>query len=217
MTSNKEEYLKIIYANGGEKEPVSNKLIAEKLGVAPSSVTEMLSKLKTQGFIEIQPYKGAILTEDGMVACMNVIRNCCLWEVFLVQHLGYSWREAHEEAHLLEHTSSTLLMDRLEDFLGYPLTCPHGSPIPQKNKLSPQVNLVSLTELRKGEKGISRRVSENVELLDYLQRMGFRLNEEVTIIEVSDYEGPILFLQGEESKRISFKAGREVYVEIVKE
>lgn len=217
MTSTEEEYLRVIYENGGEKKSVPNKLISEKLGVAPSSVTEMLNKLKRQDLITSQPYKGSMLTDDGISACLKVLRSCYIWEVFLVEHLGYSWREAHEEAHLLEHVTAARLVDRLDAFLRYPKTCPHGSPIPQKNKVNHRAELVSLTELRKGRKGIIRRISENVDLLDYLERIGFSLDKEIVILEVSDYEGPITFLQEKSTKVISFKAAKEVYVEIIKD
>ncbi|MCL1950096.1 MAG: metal-dependent transcriptional regulator [Turicibacter sp.] len=214
MTSNKEEYLRVIYEFGGENKNVPNKLIAEELRVSPSSVTEMLLKMKAEGLIETQPYKGCQLTEAGLTACLNVIRNHRLWEVFLVQQLGYSWREAHEEAHLLEHVATPRLMDRLDDFLGNPQSCPHGFQIPQKNKMGLEGKLASLAELRKGATGIIRRITENVNLMDYLERIGFTLNEEIEIIEVSDYEGPIVFSQGEKEISISYKAAQEVFVEV---
>jgi len=215
MTSNKEEYLRVIYEHGGEEKNVSNKLIAEELGVSPSSVTEMVNKLKVEGLITTQPYKGCMLTEAGLTACMNVIRNHRLWEVFLTQQLGYSWREAHEEAHLLEHASTPRLMDRLDAFLGNPQSCPHGFQIPQKNKMGFEGKLESLSMLRKSQKGIIRRITENVNLMDYLERIGFVLNEEIQILEVSDYEGPITFLQGGNPISISYKAAQEVFVEVL--
>lgn len=217
MTSNKEEYLRVIYEMGGETEPVSNKVIAEELGVSPSSVTEMLTKLKRLGLITTQPYKGCKLTSAGLDVCMVVIRNHRLWEVFLVQQLGYSWREAHEEAHLLEHASTPRLMERLDQFLGHPASCPHGFLIPQQNKMGTQGMLESLSDMRKGSKGILRRITEDVELMDYLQRIGLVLNQEIQVVEVSDYEGPITILQEGVPINISFKAAHEVFVEIQNE
>ena len=215
VTSNKEEYLRVIYENGGMEENVSNKLIAEELGVSPSSVTEMLNKLKQEGLISTLPYKGCMLTETGLAACLNVIRNHRLWEVFLVGQLGYSWREAHEEAHLLEHVSTARLMERLDRFLQYPKTCPHGFQIPQENTLREEGKLGTLADLGKGDRGIIRRIREDVNLLDYLQRIGFILNEEIQVLEISDYEGPITFLQDGRTISISYKAAQEVFVENV--
>ena len=214
MTSNKEEYLKTIYENGGVEQPVPNKVISDALGVAPSSVTEMLLKLKKEGLIVSQPYKGSMLTGVGLEVCLNVIRSCGLWEVFLVRHLGYSWSEAYEDAHLLEHVTTDRLMDRLDAFLDHPTTCPHGSMIPKKDGIDNQAMLISLADLKTGEKGIIRRVAESKKLLDYLERINFSLDQEIRIVEASDYEGPITFLQNGQTKTISFKAGQEVYVEV---
>ena len=213
MTSNKEEYLRVIYERGGESAHVANKVIAEELGVAPSSVTEMLTKLKKDGLVEITPYKGAMLTEEGMLASLAVIRYHRLWEVFLVEKLGYTWREAHEEAHLLEHASTTRLIERLDCFLGNPKTCPHGSLIPKDNAMGKELKLVPLSQLRKGQQGFIRRVSEDADLMDYLQRIGVVLNGEIEILEVSDYEGPIAFRQESDRINMSFKAAHDVFVE----
>jgi DtxR family Mn-dependent transcriptional regulator len=214
MITNKVEYLRVIYEKGGEKKPVANKLIAEELGIAPSSVTEMIMRLKKEGLLEVEPYKGAMLTAEGVLASLAVIRYHRLWEVFLVEKLGYTWREAHEEAHLLEHASTLRLIERLDVFLNYPKTCPHGSLIPKDNKMGKEMKLMPLSELRKGGRGIIRRISEEMNLLDYLQRIELEMNVGVEIIEVSDYEGPILFNQAGKQISISFKAAQEVYLEV---
>ena len=214
MTSNKEEYLRVIYERGGESAHVPNKAIADELGVAPSSVTEMLTKLKKDGLVAITPYKGATLTESGLLACLAVIRYHRLWEVFLVEKLGYTWREAHEEAHLLEHASTTRLIERLDDFLGNPKTCPHGSLIPKDNAMGKDLKLVPLSQLRKGQLGHIRRVTEDTDLMDYLQRIGVILNAPIEILEVSDYEGPVAFRQESLPINISYKAAHDVFVEL---
>jgi len=213
MTSNKEEYLKVLYENNGAKLSVPNKLIADAMGVAPSSVTEMLNKLKEEGLVTTQPYKGSMLTEEGLMICLTIMRSEQLWEVFLVEHLGYSWREAHEDAHLLEHVTPSRLMDRLDEFLGHPKTCPHGALILREDNKPPKKPLTRLSDLRKGSEAIIRRVDENVTLLDYLQRIDFKIGVEIKILEVSDYDGPIKYLEGKSEKSISFKASKEVYVE----
>lgn len=217
MTSNKEEYLKTIYENGGKTQSVSNKVISDALGVAPSSVTEMLTKLKKEGLVTTLPYKGSMLTDAGVEVCLNVLKSSGLWEVFLVKHLGYSWSEAYEDAHLLEHMTTTRLIDRLDAFLGYPTTCPHGSLIPQKDRITNPVDLIRLADLEVGDKGVVRRVVEDKNLLAYLERIDLQLDQSVLVKEASDYEGPISFLQEGYEKSISFKAAQSVYVEVVSE
>ena len=120
MNSNREDYLKVLYSEGGIDKFVSNKLLAEHLNVAPGSVSEMLTKLSKAGLTEFVAYKGSKLTEYGAEVCMKIIRRHRLWEVFLMNKLNYTWREAHEDAHLLEHISSERMIERLDEFLGYP-------------------------------------------------------------------------------------------------
>ena len=107
MTPNKEDYLKAIYKLGGMEEQVSNKQIAESLQIAPASVTEMLGKLKREGLIHYEPYKGSRLTDAGMRIAITLVRGHRLWEVFLMRHLGYSWSEAHEDAELLDYLQAS--------------------------------------------------------------------------------------------------------------
>lgn len=212
--SNKEDYLKIIYEEGGLEQLVPNKVIAEKLGIAPASVSEMLAKLGAQGLISYQAYKGSRLTDAGLAACIDVVRSHRLWEVFLIRHLGYSWRESHEDAHLLERVATARMLDRLDAFLNYPQTCPHGSLIPRKGKAPERsAALCRLSELAVGDKAIVRQVIEDGKLLDYLERSGVKVHQAIEVLAVADYEGPITFSQGEQAIGISYKAATQIFVE----
>lgn len=213
MTSNKEDYLKAIYEEGGLEKVVPNKLIAEKLGIAPASVTEMLAKLSQQGLIDYEAYKGSRLTDKGLAACINVVRSHRLWEVFLMEHLGYSWREAHEDAHLLEHISPSRMVDRLDAFLNYPKTCPHGSMIPRKGKVPDNLRLGRLSDMKEGETAFICRIVEDGKLLDYLERSGLQIHKEIKILAIDDYEGPVSFLQEGKTITISYKAASQIFVE----
>lgn len=209
----KEDYLRIIYEEGGLESIVSNKMIAEKLGLTAASVSEMLAKLSGQGLIDYQAYKGSRLTPEGLVACMDVVRSHRLWEVFLIRHLGYSWRESHEDAHLLEHAASPRMLERLDAFLNYPQTCPHGSPIPREGKALRQATLQRLSDLAVGDHAIVRRVVEDGALLDYLERNGVEVHQAIKVLAVEDYEGPISFAQGDRMISISYKAATQIFVE----
>ena len=213
MTSNKEDYLKVIYEEGGLEKLVPNKMIADKLGVAKASVSEMLPKLQQQGLIIYEPYKGSRLTDEGLAACMDVVRSHRLWEVFLMRHLGYSWREAHEDAHLLEHVAPPRMMDRLNDFLNYPQTCPHGSQIPQEGKKPERITLKKLSELSQGESAVVAKVEEDGALLDYLEKNGLKIHESIKVLSMDEYEGPITFLQNGKKISISFKAAAQIFLE----
>lgn len=130
MTPNKEDYIKVIYKLGGNHEIVSNKSITKMLQISAASTTEMLNKLVTEDYVVYVRYKGARLTEKGILFAERLIRTHKIWEVFLVQSLGFSLDEVHAQAEVLEHASTPELINRLVDFLDDPTHCPHGEIIP---------------------------------------------------------------------------------------
>ncbi|MEY8353190.1 metal-dependent transcriptional regulator [Lachnospiraceae bacterium 54-53] len=213
MTPNKEDYLKAIYKLGGMEELVSNKQIAEALQIAPASVTEMLGKLKREGLIHYEPYKGSRLTSGGIQVAITLVRGHRLWEVFLMRHLGYSWSEAHEDAELLEHITPPRLTARLDQFLNHPAYCPHGSAIPQPDGQIDRAPMRTLNRLPVGALSHIRRVTEEKELLDYLQETGITIGSPVRVVEAAAYEGPLtLDLEGKRVQ-ISYKAAGQIYVD----
>lgn len=217
MTPNKEDYLKAIYKLGGQERMVTNKQIAETLQIAPASVTEMLQKMKREGLLHYAPYKGSRLTDEGMHAAISLVRGHRLWEVFLMRHLGYSWSEAHEDAELLEHTTPPRLITRLDQFLNYPAYCPHGSAIPHIDGQIDRVPMQPLNLLPVGAVSHIRRVTEETELLDYLQKNGVAIGSSVRIEEAAAYEGPLtLDLEGKRVQ-ISYKAACQIYVDQTEE
>lgn len=213
MTPNKEDYLKIIYELGGTDKKINNKEIVERLAVSAASVSEMMSKLLKEGFIERVPYQGVQLTAEGLRKASTLIRKHRLWEVFLVEHLGYSWNEVHAEAEVLEHVSSVELTNRLEDYLDYPKICPHGGMIPDKNGVLKEPQLPTLTEQPVNQKVRIKRVADERELLDYLVSIGIQINDVYTIVEVGAYEGSIVMEKENKQFQISFKAASSVYVQ----
>lgn len=213
MTSNKEDYLKVIFEEGGANANVSNKVIAEKLGVSAASVSEMLKKLSKEGLIIFESHKGSRLTGEGIEICLAIIRNHRLWEVFLIDKLNYSWREAHEDAEILEHAAPARMIDRLEQFLDYPDVCPHGYEIPRKGKTSDFIPLVNLASLEIGDRGVISKVNEEGSLLDYLEQVGLILGSSIAIKDKENYEGSITFLQNDQLISVSYKAASQIYVD----
>lgn len=127
MSRSLEDYLKGIYTLK-EKEQYSNKNLAEYLSISPASVSEMIKKLEKDNYVKING-REIELSEKGYTIAENIIRKHRVWEVFLVEKLGFSLEEIHEEAEKLEHVTSEKLLEKLEQFLFYPKECPHGSPI----------------------------------------------------------------------------------------
>lgn len=129
-----ENYLKAIYSLTSENNKEANtNLLAEHLTTKASSVTDMAKRLSEKGLIHYVPYKGLSLSDEGRKIALQIIRKHRLWESFLVQKLKFKWDEVHDIAEQLEHIQSEQLTDRLDEFLGFPKTDPHGDPIPDKN------------------------------------------------------------------------------------
>ncbi|WP_034550820.1 metal-dependent transcriptional regulator [Carnobacterium funditum] len=215
MTPNKEDYLKIIYELGGTEKKINNKEIVKRLGVSAASVSEMMSKLLKEGYIERLPYQGVELNEKGLRKASTLIRKHRLWEVFLVENLGYSWNEVHAEAEVLEHVSSIELTNRLENYLNSPKICPHGGMIPGENGMLKEPLLETLVEQKENQKVRIKRVADEKDLLDYLVSIGIKINDVCTIDSIGAYEGSIVVEKEQKKIQISFKAASDIYVQVI--
>ena len=125
-----ENYLKIIYRlSESTTEDISTNAIAELTQNKAASVTDMLRKMSEKGWVNYQKYQGVRLSAIGEKIALDIVRKHRLWEVFLVNKMGFNWDEVHEIAEQLEHIESEVLIDKLDAFLDYPRTDPHGDPI----------------------------------------------------------------------------------------
>src|ERR687894_1223842 len=121
------DYVKAIWEVAGSG-VASTKEVAERLSIAPPSVTNMFVRLQEMGLTEYERYRGASLTERGREEALRLVRRHRLIETFLLEHLGYSWEEVHEEAERLEHAVSDGFTERLAGILGPPDPDPHRDP-----------------------------------------------------------------------------------------
>lgn len=191
MTPNKEDYLKaILELTTTETQLVSNKQIATALDVSAASVTEMVAKLLKEGYVVHVPYRGVQLTPTGEREAYRLVRKHRLWEVFLVEKLGFSWRDhrVHEEAERLEHASSDHFIDRLEILLNFPTECPHGGRIPDKNGNIVRENRLRFHDVAVGERFVIARVTDEPALLDYLQKHQIEVGKPYTLIDKDSYD-----------------------------
>ncbi len=188
MPSHTEEnYLKAIYKLA-ESEPdnagVSTNRIAAALDTRAASVTDMLRRLADKGLLAYERYRGVQLTPEGQRVALLTIRKHRLWEVFLVQHLGFNWDEVHEVAEELEHVQSPLLMRRLDAFLGHPALDPHGDPIPAEDGAMRHPAHRLLTDLIVGERGtLSAVKNTTAPFLQYLDKVGLQLGALVEVLD----------------------------------
>ena len=169
-----EDYLKAIWLTA-KNEMASTTALAEKLGIAPPSVSAMLGKLQNSGFVEHERYKGVRLTETGSRQALRLLRRHRLIETFLLEHLDYTWDEVHEEAETLEHAVSDRFTNRLDRLLGHPTHDPHGDPIPNADGTLPDTPNTPLSEVEIGESfKVSRLISQTTEVLTYLAGLGIQ-------------------------------------------
>ena len=213
MTPNREDYLKIILELGGDTTKVNNKQIVSSLDVSAASVCEMISKLVKEELVEHSPYQGVQLTASGLQKASSLIRKHRLWEVFLVEHLDYSWNEVHDDAEVLEHVTSEHLADHLENYLNHPEHCPHGGSIPKKEEVVHEERRQTLESYPVGTKVRIARVLDEKELLDYLVTIDLNINEEYEIVDIAAYEGPITIQNDRKKIPVSFKAASTIFVD----
>jgi DtxR family Mn-dependent transcriptional regulator len=182
VSASKENYLKAIFHLQQEQALVTTNALAAALQTRPASVTDMLKKLKEQKLLIYERYKGFKLTSEGRKAAVLVIRKHRLWEYFLVKKLQFGWEEVHEIAEELEHISSRKLIDRLEAFLGYPETDPHGDPIPDSQGRWQTRRQIALAHLPLNKVAqVSGIASQTTEMLEVLQHNHIRLGTKLEI------------------------------------
>ncbi|KTT84246.1 metal-dependent transcriptional regulator [Mammaliicoccus sciuri] len=180
LTEEQEDYLKAIFGLNGTTDYVSNKNLAQDLNIKPSSVSEMMLRLKKDDYVDIRPYKGVKLTQKGLDHTTNIIKRHRLIERFLIEELEYTWDEVHGEAEILEHRVSDRFIDKIDKLMGYPTTCPHGGIIPRENQIEEIYN-TSLNDFEIGDDVEIKRVMDYVNLLDYLSNQELHIGDVVTI------------------------------------
>lgn len=192
LTASAEDYLKTIYSLGPTGAAATTVEIAGRLGLAPASVTAMLSRLAERGLVNYERYRGVTLTDAGRSTALRTIRRHRVLEAFLTRVLGYPWDQVHDEAERLEHAASDKLIDRMAEALGEPTVDPHGAPIPTRDGAVDETVYRTLGELTSGESARVERVSDkNAEMLRYFDELAIRPGAQVTVIAHAPFDGPI--------------------------
>lgn len=213
MTPNREDYLKLILELGGDQSKINNKQIVSGLDVSAASVSEMITKLVKENLVEHTPYQGVQLTTKGLEKASSLVRRHRLWEVFLVEHLKYTWNEVHDDAEVLEHVTSETLASHLNEYLEHPKYCPHGGMIPDENQLVHEKKREKLSDYPIGTKIRIARVLDERELLDYLVEINVSINEEYTITDIAAHEGPITIRSQDKTVQVNYKAANTIFVD----
>lgn len=186
-----ENYLKAIYkiAEKIDNEGVSTNEIASAMSTKAASVTDMLKKLADKSLIDYKKYQGVRLTNKGEKVAVDIIRKHRLWELFLVDKLGFKWDEVHDMAEQLEHIQSDELIDRLDSYLDFPKYDPHGDPIPNKSGVFASKKMLELYDMPVGFKGNISGVSDHSPVfLKHLEKIGIILGVEIKVEDKNQFD-----------------------------
>lgn len=186
------DYLAAIYRLDTEHERVTTGGLAAMMHVSAAAASSMLKRLEEGNFVERSNADGIVLTEQGRLAALQLIRRHRLLEVFLVEVMGYTWDQVSQEAYALQHSISSLLEDRIDALCGFPTHCPHGDPIPTRDGTIVVEQLASLLELPPGcSREIRRVATQDARVLRYLAGLGLMPGRTVTLQEIGPFKGPV--------------------------
>jgi DtxR family Mn-dependent transcriptional regulator len=173
----------------------------------------MLKKLSDKDLVSYQKYQGVTLTENGFRSAKMIVRKHRLWEVFLVEKLGFAWDEVHDIAEELEHIKSETLINKLDEYLHFPSFDPHGDPIPDVNGVMKKVNklLLSEVELHKEYQCVGVKHSSS-EFLQYLDKQKIALGSKIVVKEKESFDDTLLVEVNSKEITISNKIANNLYV-----
>ncbi len=215
VTKKEEDYLKgLLHLKWKVKDGrIGTNQLAETVGVAPATANSMLKKLKEKSWVNYEKYGAISLTETGENIALLLIRKHRLWETFLYDTLDFTWDEIHEVAEQLEHIHSDKLIEKLDEFLGFPKLDPHGDPIPDQEGKYKKIAKRTLSEMAVGS--IARIVSvrdSSAAFLQYVSEMGMDLRTKIEIIEKQEFDNSLQIRVKDHTFRISEKFSTNVFV-----
>lgn len=207
-----ENYLKAIYhlSGGGERAVLTNEL-AEAMQTKAASVTDMVKRLSAKSLIAYEKYYGVKITTQGRQQALQIVRKHRLWETFLVEKLGFTWDEVHAVAEQLEHIQSPQLINKLDAFLGFPKTDPHGDPIPDQSGKFKTLSVVGLDQVEPGRRVTITKVKDSdPELLKYLDKIGAKPGKTVQVIKREAFDKSMEVLIEKKKVFISLDVSRNI-------
>lgn len=214
FSASEENYIKTIFHLQQQSKTVTTNELAAELKTRPASITDMMKKLKSKKLVHYQAYKGFYLTNEGRRVAIGIIRRHRLWEYFLAEKLKFSWDEVHAVAEDMEHVSSKKLIDKLDEFLGFPRFDPHGDPIPDSQGKIESYRQVGLTELPVNKIAVVCNVSDqSTEMLELLKHKKIGLGSKVEIKKKFSFDNSMEIKVNQQSQlNISEQLAKNIYV-----
>ena len=208
-----EDYLKTIYTLEAEGNKATTTKIADALDVSSASATNMVKRLSKMGLVDYESYKGASLTDSGEKIALEIIRHHRLLELYLLEVMGYSWDEVHEEAEKLEHHISERFEDKIASLLDDPTHDPHGDPIPTKDGLMPEMDAQPLSEAEIDKEYIVSRVKDQEpDVLRYLKKIGLLPGIKIKVKEKAPFEGPVTLLVEKNEQVVGNEVAKNIFI-----
>lgn len=214
FSTSEENYIKAIYHLQQGKGDVSSNELATALKTKPASVTDMMKKLKAKKLVHYQPYKDFRLNSEGVKIALGIIRRHRLWEFFLAEKLKFTWAEVHEVAEELEHVSSKKLIDKLDEFLGFPRVDPHGDPIPDADGKIENTRQVCLVNLPLNKQVTVSHVSDqSSEILELLKHKHIGIGTKLEIKRKFEFDHSMEIKSGKQPvQTISEQLAKNIFV-----
>ena len=211
-----EEYLEVIYMMAAEGKVVKGARLAETIGVSRPTVTATLRRMARDGLIKQNAKKQVELTKKGYTIADTLQRRHRIIERWLTDVLQFDWAKSDAESHRLEHAFSDEVVDRLNELLGRPETCPHGNPIPGNQRNGKAMPTMPLSQVAEGENVRVTRISEYAEntndLLRDLGERGLRPGANVVVTHISPLTRALTLSNGEKHFSISASIADAVWV-----
>ena len=216
LTISIQDYLKHIYELTQNGESASTTALAKTLNIRAPSVTGMVQKLASAkpALVEYQKHQGVTLTKEGKKAALEVIRHHRLLEAWLVQTLGYSWDEVHEEAERLEHVISEDFERRIAAAMGHPVRDPHGELIPTADLKMPLDDSMPLSALRPHQTATVQRVqASDPKLLRFLEELDLVPGVQIEVKDYSPFDHNLTVKVGRRSLVLGLSITAKIFVE----
>lgn len=188
-STTEENYLKALFNLANSQGETTLSELASRLEVSLPTANSMVKSLQKSNWLNYEKYKPLTLTPEGRRLAASIIRKHRLTEMFLVDVMKFGWEEVHEVAEQIEHIHAPKFFDRMDEMLGYPVSDPHGSPIPDIEGKLEQQRYVPLSSVLPGQKVQLLALSNSsAEFLEFLTSRGLSLGLTLTVISTERFD-----------------------------
>jgi DtxR family Mn-dependent transcriptional regulator len=207
-----------IYRLHQDYEQVPLSLLSEQLHISAQAISGTVQRMKSEGYLIYEPYRGVVLTPEGEQIAMPALRRHRLVEVFLVRKMQYDWASAHELSDVFERGVNDEIEDRIDELSGFPKRCPHGEPIPDKTGKMPVLHDRVLTRVLSGSDCVVSRVrTHDPDKLRYIAELGLLPGIAFHLLSCAPFKGPLRLQLETQDYVIGYELSNLLWVDVLKE